>query len=64
MLYILKISLVTYIFTLNSLWISPMPVTGYIAKIKKVAILKKKWINYKNLCLRYSKIFIYHIILR
>ena len=31
---------------------------------KRVAILKKKMKNYKNLCLRYSKLFIYHIILR
>ena len=46
-----------------SFWISPKTVTGYIAK-KRVAILKKKGKNNKYLCLRYSKIFIYHIILR
>ena len=31
---------------------------------KRVAILEKNWKNYKKWCLRYSKIFIYHIILK
>jgi hypothetical protein len=46
-------------FKIKFCWISPKPVI----LPKRVAILKKKRKFFKNLCLRYSKIFIYYIIL-